>query len=77
MFFFACHGRHQTHNKITIENNAYIGMRASVINKNSELTIGGNSVVGTMTLVNKNVPSNATAVGVPCRIIEKMVNEFE
>lgn len=72
--FFACHGAKQERTKIVVEEYAYIGMRASVISKNSEnpgegVTIGAYSVVGACTLVNKNVPPHATAVGVPCRII--------
>lgn len=75
--YFACHGRNQEHLPIVVEDNAYIGMRASIITKNSQnsagggTTIGAYSVIGACALVNKNVPAYATAVGVPCRIIEK------
>ena len=76
--YFACHGRNQEHLPIVIEDNAYIGMRASIITKNTQnfgggggTTIGAYSVIGACALVNKNVPAYATAVGVPCRIIEK------
>lgn len=31
--------------------------------------IGENAIVGACTLVNKDVPDGATAVGVPCRIV--------
>ncbi len=84
--FFACHGRNQKHLPITIQDNAYIGMRANIISKNSStsesvidklgVTVGEHAVVGACTLVNKNVPAYATAVGVPCRIIKGM-NENE
>lgn len=68
--YFACHGPNQGHNRIIIKDGAYIGMRASVIApKNIE--IGENAIVGAMTLVNKNVPDGKTAVGIPCRILEK------
>ncbi len=75
--YFACHGRHQGHTPIIIEDYAYIGMRASVISRNPEnpengIVIGTHSVVGAATLVNRNVPAYATAVGVPCKIIEKV-----
>ncbi len=79
--FFACHGRNQEHLPITVCDEAYIGMRASVISKNADknqtgVTIGNNAVIGACTLVNKNVPPHATAVGVPCRIIEEIdINE--
>lgn len=71
--FFACHGRNQGHLPIRIENGAYIGMRASIISKNVDgvgVVIGENSVIGACSLVNKNVPAGATAVGIPCRIKE-------
>lgn len=70
--FFACHGRNQEHLPITIEDGAYIGMRACILSKTPEgvgLTIGKNAVIGACSLVNKNVPDGMTAVGVPCRIV--------
>lgn len=70
--YFACHGRNQGHYPIKIDDGAYIGMRACVITRNSEkngLCIGKNAVVGACTLVNKDVPDNSTAVGLPCRIL--------
>ena len=76
--YFACHGKHQEHLPITIKEGAYIGMRASIISKNSlrsddsiGVTIGKNAIVGACSLVNCDVPDNATAVGVPCKIILK------
>ena len=68
--YFAGHGRNQGHNHIIIKDGAYIGMRASIIARN-DLEIGENSIVGAMTLVNKSIPDGKTAVGVPCRILEK------
>lgn len=72
--YFACHGRNQAHLPIRVEDGAYIGMRTSVLSKTKEgngLTIGKNSVIGACTLVNKNIPDGATAVGVPCKILEE------
>lgn len=73
--YFACHGKNQEHMPITIKRGAYVGMRASIISKNSRkfegdgVTIGENAIVGACTLVNKDVLDVATAVGVPCRIV--------
>lgn len=71
--FFACHGKNQEHIPIIIDDEAYIGMRASVISKISEseekVIIGKKSIIGACTLVNRSIPEGATAVGVPCRII--------
>ena len=77
--FFACHGRNQGHTPIVIEDNAYIGMRASVISRNPQnpkkgITIGANAIVGACTLVNKDVPAGTTVAGVPCRVVEKVVS---
>lgn len=68
--FFACHGYGQQHMPITIKKDAYVGMRSSIISGKTGVTIGENAVVGACTLVNKDIPSGATAVGVPCRIIK-------
>ncbi len=73
--YFACHGRNQGHYAIHVCDRAYIGMRANVISKNVNgsdqgVRIGEDAVVGACTLVNRDVPNGATAVGVPCRIIE-------
>lgn len=68
--YFACHGNNQWHNKIIIKDGAYIGMRASIIAP-KDIEIGKKAIVGAMTLVNKSIPDGKTAVGVPCRILEK------
>ena len=75
--FFACHGRNQGHTPIVIEDYAYIGMRANIISRNPNapekgITIGAHSVIGAATLVNRDIPPYATAVGVPCKVIEKV-----
>lgn len=67
--YFACHGRKQGHNKIVIEDGAYIGMRASIIAPKGDVVIGEKAIVGAMTLVNKSIPKGTTAVGVPCRVM--------
>ena len=71
--YFACHGKNQKHFPIVIKEGAYIGMRASIISNNADKTvtgvvIGRDSIIGSCCLVNKNIPDNATAVGVPCKI---------
>lgn len=68
--YFACHGRKQGHNRIVIRNGAYIGMGATIVAR-TDIEIGENAVVGARTLVNKDVPAGTTAVGIPCRIIDK------
>jgi serine O-acetyltransferase len=36
------------------------------------ITIGANAIIGANSVVNINVPSDAVAVGIPCRIINKL-----
>ena len=81
--YFACHGKGQGHYPIKIQDGAYIGMRAMIISKNTEnelstgpsdgmrggVIISKNAVVGAGALINKNIPEGATAVGIPCKII--------
>ena len=74
--YFACHGKYQNHYPITIKNGAYLGMCSRVISYKSGgdisgVTIGAKAVIGACTLVNKDIPDGATAVGVPCRIIKE------
>ena len=69
--YFACHGRKQGHNRIIIKDGAYIGMRASIVAPKGDVVIGEKAIVGAMTLINKSIPTGTTAVGVPCRILEK------
>lgn len=74
--YFACHGRNQGHYPIHVSDRVYIGMRASIISKNTNglnngIIISEDAIVAACALVNKDIPAGATAVGVPCRIIEK------
>ena len=74
--YFACHGKSQNHYPILIEENVYIGMRASIISKNTKkvdggVTIGKGSIIGACSLINKDIPPYATAYGIPCKIILK------
>lgn len=43
-------------------------MNASIVAR-TPITIGQSAVVGACTLVNKNIPAQTTAVGIPARII--------
>jgi acetyltransferase-like isoleucine patch superfamily enzyme len=68
--YFAVHGLDQKHTPIHIKQNAYIGMRCTIISGKNGLTIGCNAVVGAGSLINKSVPDNAVAAGNPIRIIK-------
>ncbi len=66
--YFALHGINQTHSFIHIKKGAYLGMRASLIAGSKGITIGENSIIGASSLVNKDVPDNVLAIGVPIKI---------
>ena len=68
--FFACHGKNQTHTPIIIKKGVYIGMRANILSGKDGIVLGENSVIAAGALVNRSVPDNAVAVGVPVKIIE-------
>ncbi len=67
--YFSCHGKDQGHTSIVIKKGAYIGMRCNILSGEKGITIGENSIVGAGSLVNKDIPNNAKAVGVPLRIL--------
>ncbi len=54
---------------IHIKKGAYVGANVTVF---PGITIGENSVVGACSLVNKSIPDNSLAYGVPARVIRKL-----
>ena len=53
--------------KILIKKNAWIGAQVSIL---PGVTIGENAIVGTGSIVTKDIPDNAVAVGNPARVIK-------
>jgi len=74
--YFAVHGLGQGHTPIHIKENAYIGMRCTIVSGKRGITIGRNTVIGAGSLVNKSVPDRAVAAGCPIRVI-RMRDEDE
>jgi acetyltransferase-like isoleucine patch superfamily enzyme len=70
--YFALHGVRQGHSFIHVKTGAYIGMRATIIAGGRGISIGEHSIVGASSLVNKDVPPNTEAAGVPARIIASL-----
>jgi acetyltransferase-like isoleucine patch superfamily enzyme len=68
--YFSCHGRKQKHHKIILKNNCHLGFRCSVLAR-EDLEIGERAMIGAMSLVNKSIPADTTAVGVPCKVIKQ------
>lgn len=54
-----------------IEDNVKIYAGAKII---GGVRIGNNAIIGANTVVNIDVPANSTAVGIPCRILQKKNN---
>ncbi|MGF1670834.1 MAG: acetyltransferase [Balneolaceae bacterium] len=54
--------------EVTVEKGVFIGTGAEVIN---QLNLGENSIIGAGSVVNRDIPSNSTAVGVPAKVIKK------
>lgn len=53
--------------KLTIEENAYIGIRAIILDSCNY--IGKNARIGAGAVITKDIPDYATAVGVPAKVI--------
>ena len=57
--------------KITLKKNCKIGSHSLIM---PGITVGENSIVGAFSFVNKDIPSNRLAYGIPVKIIKKMKN---
>lgn len=57
---------------ITVGNNVWIGAGATVL---AGVTIGDNSVIGAGSVVTKSIPGGVVAVGVPCKVMRKIMEE--
>ena len=66
--YFACHGKNQGHMPIHIEKGAYIGMRCNLLAGEEGIVVGENSIIGAGSLVNKTIPPNMTAMGIPVKV---------
>ena len=55
-------------NKVVIEKNVWLGEFVSVL---PGVTIGEGTIIGTMSVVNKNIPPFSIAVGSPARVIKR------
>jgi len=57
--------------KVILKRNCKIGANSVIM---PGVTIGENSIVGTLSFVNKDVPDNVIACGVPAKVIKKLDN---
>lgn len=54
--------------QITLKKNCKIGSHSLIM---PGVTIGENSIIGAYSFVNKNIPDNVIALGVPAKVIKK------
>lgn len=55
-----------SHGKVKIGNNVWMGENVTIL---KGVTIGDNVIIGIGSIVNKDIPSNSIAVGVPAKVI--------
>ena len=58
--------------KVLLRNNCRIGSHSTVL---PGVTVGKNSIVGAHSLVNKDIPDNVVAFGVPAKVVRKLTND--
>jgi len=58
--------------QITLKKNCKIGSHSIVM---PGVTIGENTIIGAFTFVNKDIPDNVVAAGVPVKVIKKIEGE--
>ena len=70
--YFSLHGKRQDHQQIIIREKAYLGMRCNIVATKAPIIIGKNSIVGAGSLVNKSIPDNSIAAGVPAKVMRSL-----
>ena len=55
--------------KVTLKRNCKIGSHSIIM---PGITIGENSIIGAFSFVNKNVPDNVIAFGVPAKVVKRL-----
>lgn len=58
---------------VTLKKNCKIGSHSVIL---PGVTVGENAIVGAMSLVNKDIPPNCVAFGIPAKIIRKIGDEI-
>ena len=57
--------------RILLKNNSRIGSHSTIL---PGVSIGKNSIIGAHSLVNKDIPDNVVAFGVPVKVVRKLKN---
>jgi len=61
-----------SYGKVVLKQNCRIGSHSTVL---PGVTIGKNSIIGAHSLVNKDIPDNVVAFGVPAKVVRKLTND--
>lgn len=56
-------------NKVVLKKNCKIGSHSTIM---PGVTVGENSIIGAHSFVNKNIPDNVLAFGVPAKVIKNL-----
>ena len=55
--------------RVVLKRNCKVGSHSAIM---PGVTVGENSIVGAFSFVNKDIPDNAIAIGVPAKVIKKI-----
>lgn len=58
-----------SHGKVILKQNCRIGSHSTIL---PGVSIGENSIIGAHSLVNKDIPDNVVAFGVPAKVVRKL-----
>ncbi len=58
--------------QVVLKKNCKIGTHSVIM---PGVTVGENSIIGAFSFVNKDIPDNVIAVGVPAKVIKKLIGE--
>ena len=61
-----------SHGKVILKRNCRVGSHSTIL---PGVSIGKNSIIGAHSLVNKDIPDNVIAFGVPARIVRNLNND--
>jgi len=61
-----------SYGKVALKNNCRIGSHSTIL---PGVSIGKNSIIGAHSLVNKDIPDNVVAFGVPAKVVRKLTND--
>jgi len=62
----------EKYGKVTLKKNSCLGSHSLVM---PGVTVGKNSIVGAFSFVNKDIPDNCLAMGIPAKVIKKLIKK--